>query len=103
MSRRYGSVAHLALQHKLLSSFDAQQDALLVFDLGLLHRQDLLHRQQVLLHNTREPIRGEHADGGRHRPQHTSGVVRPFFEETKKCCNRGFICDLGKGVFCSTE
>lgn len=44
MSRPY-----LTLQHALLPSFDAQQDAFLVFNLRLLHGHDLLHRQQVLL------------------------------------------------------
>lgn len=47
--RRGADGPHLALQHELLPSFDAQQDALLVFDLRLLHRHDLLHGQQVLL------------------------------------------------------
>lgn len=45
MARR----SYLTLQHKLLPSFDAQQDTFLVFNLRLLHRHDLLHRQQVLL------------------------------------------------------
>lgn len=40
---------YLTLEHKLLPSFDAQQDALLVFNLRLVHRHYLLHSQQVLL------------------------------------------------------
>lgn len=40
---------YLALQHKLLPSFDSQQDALFVFDVRLLHGHDLLHGQQILL------------------------------------------------------
>lgn len=41
--------SYLTLQHKLLPSFDTQQDALLVFNLRLFHSNNLLHRQQVLL------------------------------------------------------
>lgn len=47
---------YLTLQDKLLPSFDAQQDALPVFNLRLLHRHNLLHRQQVLLRNIHQPI-----------------------------------------------
>lgn len=43
---------YLTLQYKLLRSFDAQQDAFLVFNLCLFHRHNLLHCQQVLLWNT---------------------------------------------------
>lgn len=41
--------SYLTLQHKLLPSFDTQQDAFLVFNLRLFHSNNLLHRQQVLL------------------------------------------------------
>lgn len=51
--RRGGAVrrSYLTLQHELLPSFDTQQDAFLVFNLGLFHSNNLLHRQQVLLRN----------------------------------------------------
>lgn len=40
---------YLTLHHKLLPSFDAQQDTLLVFHVCFFHGHNLLHRQQVLL------------------------------------------------------
>lgn len=48
-TKKHGKWSYLALHHKLLSSFDAQQDALLVFDVRFFHRHNLFHRQQVLL------------------------------------------------------
>ena len=47
--RDSGEPSYLTLQDKLLAPFDPEQDAPLVLNLRLLHRQYLLHGQQVLL------------------------------------------------------
>lgn len=60
-NKNTGKWYYLALHHKLLSSFDAQQDALLVFDVRFLHRHNLLHRQQVLLWRKWTSQKGEKA------------------------------------------
>lgn len=46
---------HVTLQHELLAAADAEQDALALLHLRLLHRVDLIHGEQRLLGGQVQP------------------------------------------------
>lgn len=61
-----GGHTHVTLQHELLAPADAEQDALALLHLRLLHRVDLLHGEQGLLGGQAQP-----------RPRALTGVPPP--------------------------
>lgn len=67
---------HITLEDELFATSDLEQDTLPLFDLGLLHRLNLLHGQEALLWR---PQRGNDEAGGQgwHRGLQSGNPAQP--------------------------